>query len=101
MHAAQLARRYPRVRVRADVLHVDDGQVLSSAGKTAALDLCLHLVHRDHGASAANGLARRLVVPSHRPGGQAQFIVPPPGPRVTDGLGPGVSPTACRTAFRG
>jgi AraC family transcriptional regulator, transcriptional activator FtrA len=47
---------------------------LTSAGKTAALDLCLHLVHRDHGASAANGLARRLVVPSHRPGGQAQFI---------------------------
>jgi transcriptional regulator GlxA family with amidase domain len=88
MHAEQLARLYPRVTVRADVLYVDDGQVLTSAGKTAALDLCLHLVHRDHGASAANGLARRLVVPSHRPGGQAQFIVPPPGPKVTDGLGP-------------
>ena len=88
MHAEQLARLYPRVSVRADVLYVDNGQVLTSAGKTAALDLCLHLVHRDHGAAAANGLARRLVVPSHRPGGQAQFIVPPPGPRVTDGLGP-------------
>jgi transcriptional regulator GlxA family with amidase domain len=88
MHAEQLGRRYPRVTVRADVLYVDDGQVLTSAGKTAALDLCLHLVHRDHGASAANGLARRLVVPAHRPGGQAQFIVPPPGPRVTNGLGP-------------
>jgi AraC family transcriptional activator FtrA len=88
MHAAQLARLYPAVEVRADVLYVDDGQVLTSAGKTAALDLCLHIVHRDHGAAAANGLARRLVVASHRPGGQAQFITPPPGPRVTDRLRP-------------
>ena len=82
MHAEQLAGRYPNVDVRADVLYVDDGQLLTSAGKTAALDLCLHLVHRDHGASAANGLARRLVVASHRPGGQAQFIAAPPDPRV-------------------
>lgn len=88
MHAAQLASLYPSVDVRADVLYVDDGQVLTSAGKTAALDLCLHLVHRDHGASAANRLARHLVVASHRPGGQAQFIAPPPDPRVTDRLGP-------------
>ncbi len=88
MHAGQLARLHPGVDVRADMLYVDDGQVLTSAGKTAALDLCLHLVHRDHGASAANGLARRLVVAPHRLGGQAQFIAPPPGPRVTDRLGP-------------
>ncbi len=88
MHAQQLARLHPGVDVRADVLYIDDGQILTSAGKTAALDLCLHLVHRDHGASAANGLARRLVVASHRPGGQAQFIAPPPDPRVTDLLGP-------------
>jgi transcriptional regulator GlxA family with amidase domain len=87
MHAEQLARLHPGVNVRADVLYVDDGQVLTSAGKTAALDLCLHLVHRDHGASAANALARRLVVASHRPGGQAQFIAPPPDPQVTDRLG--------------
>jgi AraC family transcriptional activator FtrA len=87
MHAEELARRHPRVNVRADVLYVDDGQVLTSAGKTAALDLCLHLVHRDYGASAANGLARRLVVASHRPGGQAQFIAPPPGPPLTNRLG--------------
>lgn len=86
MHAQQLARLHPRVSVRADLLYVDDEQVLTSAGKTAALDLCLHLVHRDLGASAANGLARRLVVASHRPGGQAQFIAPPPDPRVTDRL---------------
>jgi AraC family transcriptional regulator, transcriptional activator FtrA len=87
MHAGELARLHPAVDVRADVLYVDGGQVLTSAGKTAALDLCLHLVHRDHGASAANGLARRLVVASHRPGGQAQFIAPPAAPGVTDRLG--------------
>jgi transcriptional regulator GlxA family with amidase domain len=86
MHAAELAKLYPEVDVRADVLYVDDGEVLTSAGKTAALDLCLHIVHRDYGAAAANGLARRLVVPAHRPGGQAQFIAPPPDPRVTDRL---------------
>lgn len=88
MHAAALSELHPEVDVRAAVLYVDDGRVLTSAGKTAALDLCLHLVNRDHGAAAANGLARRLVVPSHRPGGQAQFIAPPPDPRVTDRLGP-------------
>lgn len=87
MHADELARQHPQVDVRADVLYVADGPVLTSAGKTAALDLCLHLVHTDLGASAANGLARRLVVPSHRPGGQAQFIARPPDPRVTDRLG--------------
>lgn len=86
MHAADLAERHPEVDVRADVLYVDDGRVLTSAGKTAALDLCLHLVHLDHGAAAANGLARRLVAPTHRAGGQAQFIAPPPDPRVTDAL---------------
>ncbi|TFV66732.1 UNVERIFIED_ORG: helix-turn-helix domain-containing protein [Bacillus sp. AZ43] len=88
MHADELSRLHPEVEVRADVLYVADGPVLTSAGKTAALDLCLHLVQADHGASVANGLARRLVVPSHRPGGQAQFIAPPPDPRVTDRLDP-------------
>jgi transcriptional regulator GlxA family with amidase domain len=86
IHADELAELYPEVNVRADVLYVDDVQVLTSAGKTAALDLCIHLVHHDFGAAAANGLARRLVVPAHRPGGQAQFIAPPPDPRVTDRL---------------
>ncbi|MBB5787742.1 GlxA family transcriptional regulator [Jiangella mangrovi] len=90
MHADDLARRHPRIDVRADVLYIDDGDILTSAGKTAALDLCLHLVRRDFGAAAANGLARRLVVPAHRPGGQAQFIAPPAAPRsaMADGLGP-------------
>ena len=86
MHTDELAELYPEVDVRPDVLYVDDGQVLTSAGKTAALDLCLHIVHHDYGASAANALARRLVVPAHRPGGQAQFIAPPPDPQVTDRL---------------
>lgn len=88
MHAEELACRYPLVDVRPDVLYVDEGDVLTSAGKTAALDLCLHLVRRDLGAAAANGLARRLVVPAHRNGGQAQFIAAPVEPRAADGLAP-------------
>ncbi len=88
MHAEELARRYPQVDVRPDVLYVDEGDVLTSAGKTAALDLCIHLVRRDLGASAANGIARRLVVPAHRSGGQAQFITPPDAPRTSEGLAP-------------
>ncbi|MFE9390934.1 GlxA family transcriptional regulator [Streptomyces sp. NPDC006784] len=74
LHTAQLAERYPKVRVDDSVLYVDDGDVLTSAGLTAGLDLCLHLVRRDLGARVANQLARRMVVPAHRPGGQAQFI---------------------------
>ncbi|WP_407284826.1 GlxA family transcriptional regulator [Streptomyces sp. BP-8] len=74
MHTAQLAERYPKVQVDDSVLYVDDGDVLTSAGLTAGLDLCLHLVRRDLGAHVANQLARRMVVPAHRPGGQAQFI---------------------------
>jgi transcriptional regulator GlxA family with amidase domain len=88
MYADDLARRYPQVDVRADVLYVDEGDVLTSAGKTASLDLCLHLVRRDLGAAVANGIARRLVVPAHRTGGQAQFITPPAEPRPPNGLAP-------------
>jgi transcriptional regulator GlxA family with amidase domain len=88
MHAGDLARRYPQVDVRADVLYIDEGDVLTSAGKTAALDLCIHLVRRDLGATAATGFARRLVVPAHRRGGQAQFISRPAEPRSPDGLAP-------------
>jgi transcriptional regulator GlxA family with amidase domain len=76
-HTQVLAARYPRVRVDPDVLYVDDGSVLTSAGKAAAMDLCLHLVRLDHGSSVANTLARRLVVPPHRDGGQAQFVTTP------------------------
>lgn len=73
-HADALRDRYPAVRVDADVLYVDDGDVLTSAGKAAAMDLCLHLVRSDHGAAVANALARSLVVPPQRAGAQAQFI---------------------------
>jgi transcriptional regulator GlxA family with amidase domain len=76
-HTEQLAARYPRVTVDPDVLYVDNGSVLTSAGKVAAMDLCLHLVRRDHGSAIANIAARRLVVAPHRAGGQAQFIATP------------------------
>lgn len=88
MHVDHLARRYPQVDVRADVIYIDEGDVLTSAGKTAALDLCIHLVRRDLGATAANGIARRLVVPAHRGGEQAQVITTPAEPRNPDGLAP-------------
>jgi AraC family transcriptional activator FtrA len=76
-YAEQLRQAYPRIRVEPDVLYVDEGQLLSSAGSAAALDLALHLVRRDHGPKLANAVARRLVIPPHRDGGQAQFIERP------------------------
>lgn len=76
-HTDVLAERFPRVAVDPDVLYVDNGSVLTSAGKAAAMDLCLHLVRLDHGSSVANAVARRLVVPPHRAGGQAQFVAAP------------------------
>jgi transcriptional regulator GlxA family with amidase domain len=74
---AKLAERYPRVTVDPDVLYVDDGDLLSSAGSAASIDLCLHVVQRDFGSEVATRLARELVVPLHRDGGQAQFIDTP------------------------
>jgi transcriptional regulator GlxA family with amidase domain len=74
---AELARRYPRVSVDPGVLYVDDGDLLTSAGSAASLDLCLHVVQRDYGTEIASRLARDLVVPLHRDGGQAQFIETP------------------------
>jgi transcriptional regulator GlxA family with amidase domain len=76
-HTAELAARHPGVEVDPDVLYVDNGSVLTSAGKAAALDLCLHLVRLDRGSAVANAVARRLVVPPHRAGGQAQFVATP------------------------
>ncbi|MFF9068050.1 GlxA family transcriptional regulator [Streptomyces sp. NPDC014891] len=75
--AEHFQRLFPRVRVDADVLFVDDGDVLTSAGVAAGIDLCLHIVRRDHGTSVANDVARRTVVPPHRDGGQAQYIERP------------------------
>jgi len=78
--APDLARRFPKVEVRADVLYVDEDRLLTSAGSAAGIDCCLHLIRRQHGAELANQVARRLVVPPHREGGQAQFIEQPMPP---------------------
>ncbi|HST39449.1 MAG TPA: helix-turn-helix domain-containing protein [Conexibacter sp.] len=75
--ADRFARLFPRVELRPDVLFVDNGRVLTSAGGAAGVDLCLHVVRRDHGAAVANAAARRCVVPPWRDGGQAQFIERP------------------------
>jgi transcriptional regulator GlxA family with amidase domain len=74
---ADLARRYPRVTVDPSVLYTDEGDLLTSAGSAASLDLCLHVVQRDYGTEMATKIARDLVVPLHRPGGQAQYIEAP------------------------
>lgn len=76
-YADELRRRYPKVDVDPKPLYVDDGDVLSSAGCAAGMDLCLHVVRKDFGAAVANAVARRLVVPPHREGGQAQYIESP------------------------
>jgi transcriptional regulator GlxA family with amidase domain len=78
--AAELARRHPAIEVDPNVLFVDEGQLLTSAGATAGIDLCLHLVRRDFGAAVAADAARLSVVALAREGGQAQFIVEPPMP---------------------
>ncbi|MCC0093482.1 helix-turn-helix domain-containing protein [Streptomyces flavotricini] len=81
--APPLAARYPAIEVDPDVLYVDNGQFLTSAGAAAGLDLCLHLIRRDHGSAVAADTARLSVMPLERDGGQAQFIVHehPPAPR--------------------
>ncbi|CAB3762018.1 transcriptional regulator FtrA [Paraburkholderia humisilvae] len=79
-YADRLQQRYPALRVQPDALYVDEGQILTSAGSAAGLDMLLHLVRRDYGSAVANRVAQRLVVPPHREGGQAQFV-PRPMPR--------------------
>lgn len=76
-HAAELARRFPRAIVEPDVLYVDEGSVITSAGTAAGIDACLHLIRQEYGTAAANTIARRMVVPPHRDGGQAQYIQRP------------------------
>lgn len=71
------AKKYPRVKLDRKVLYADDGDILTSAGTAAAIDCCLHLLRRDHGAEVANRIARRMVVAPHRHGGQAQYIEQP------------------------
>jgi len=85
----RIGRLYPQVKWNFDVLFVDDGDVLTSAGVGAGIDLCLHIVRSDHGTAVANRAARRCVVPPWRDGGQAQYIERP----VPVGAGSGTEPT--------
>jgi transcriptional regulator GlxA family with amidase domain len=81
--AAELAERYPLIEVKPDVLYVDEGDIVTSAGCAAAIDCCLHLLRTQYGAEVANHIARRMVVPPFRQGGQAQFIEQPQFSSVT------------------
>jgi len=84
---AEFAAQYPQVTVDPTVLYVDEGDILTSAGSAASIDLCLHVVRCDYGAEVASALARLLVVQPHRDGGQAQYIdTPMPAPPVADPL---------------
>ena len=84
-----VSRSHPAVRFMPDVLYVDEGDVLTAAGSAAGIDLCLHVVRRDFGPGAANSVARRLVVPPHRDGGQAQYVpMPVPRRHESSRLGP-------------
>nr|WP_198357785.1 helix-turn-helix domain-containing protein [Streptomyces fildesensis] len=81
--ADHFQRLFPQVKVDPDVLYIDDGDILTSAGVASGIDLCLHIVRRDHGTAIANAVARRTVVPPHRDGGQAQYIQRPlPEPQL-------------------
>lgn len=77
MSAAEFRRRHPAVELDPDVLYTDSGDVLTSAGEAAGIDLCLHMIRTDHGAAVAAEVARRTVVPPHREGGQAQYVAEP------------------------
>jgi AraC family transcriptional activator FtrA len=87
-HCPVLAERHPDVRLEPDVLYVDEGDILTSAGSAAGLDLCLHIVRRDHGPDVANEVARHLVTPPQRHGSQAQFVQRPVPADETAGLAP-------------
>ncbi|MFC0846843.1 GlxA family transcriptional regulator [Streptomyces noboritoensis] len=72
-----LADRHPDVTVEPDALYIDEGRVITGAGAAAGFDLCLHLLRREYGAATANAVARDMVLPSHREGGQAQYLAAP------------------------
>jgi transcriptional regulator GlxA family with amidase domain len=86
-HAGELARRYPAAKVDPAVLYVDEDPVITSAGTAAGVDACLHLVRKEQGSRVANGIARRMVVPPHRDGGQAQYVDRPVAVPACDTLG--------------
>ncbi|MGC7097873.1 GlxA family transcriptional regulator [Amycolatopsis lurida] len=85
--AADFRRLYPRVDLDPDVLYTDNGDVLTSAGEAAGIDLCLHMIRCDHGVAVANEVARTTVVPPHREGGQAQYIPRPVPPERASSTG--------------
>ncbi len=76
-YADDLAQKYPNITVEPDNLYIDDGEILTSAGSSAGIDLCIHIVRQDFGAKIANSVARRLVMHAHRQGGQSQYIEQP------------------------
>jgi AraC family transcriptional activator FtrA len=88
MYAEELADRCPTARVEPDLLYVQDGPLITSAGSAAGIDACLHIVRAEHGAKVANAVARRMVVPPHRGGGQRQYIESPVPPSDADTLAP-------------
>jgi transcriptional regulator GlxA family with amidase domain len=85
-HAGELARAFPAARVDPSVLYVDDEPVITSAGTAAGIDACLYLVRKEQGSRVANAIARRMVVPPHRDGGQAQYVERPVAEPVADTL---------------
>ncbi len=87
-HAAELAGRFPRAEVDPDVLFVDEGDIVTSAGTAAGIDACLHVVRRELGAAVTATIARRMVVAPQREGGQRQFVELPTPPRRADSLQP-------------
>ncbi|MGV9723286.1 helix-turn-helix domain-containing protein [Nocardia beijingensis] len=87
-HVEQLAAEYPEATVDPDVLFVDEGDLITSAGTAAGIDACLHLVRRELGSGVANAIARRMVVPPQRDGGQRQFIERPVAACTSDSLIP-------------
>lgn len=81
-HEEDFRQQFPHIELLTDVLYVEDGPVITSAGTAAGIDMCLHLVRQAHGADVANGIARRMVVPPQRDGGQAQFVQAPVRPET-------------------
>jgi len=92
-----LSKRYPRIRMQPDVLYVDDGDIVTSAGTAAGIDCCLHLLRSQCGAEIANTVARSMVVPPHRQGGQAQYIEDPIRVKATDDRLADLLDTVCHT----
>jgi transcriptional regulator GlxA family with amidase domain len=88
MHVEELQQRFPLADVKCDVLYIDDGSVVTSAGSAAGIDACLHLIRREFGAAVAATVARRMVVAPHRDGGQAQFVTSPVPVYTADTLQP-------------